>query len=98
MSVKNYPGPLNKDIVEEIHNLFNETSEYVMVHACANGLAIGVNLLNKVRKILNKSKQVSPRSKIAFTNVLFVNDKQNIKKLRILRKNCVYCVKTAYIF
>ena len=61
-----------------------------MVHACANGLAIGVNLLNKVRKILNKSKQVSPRSKIAFTNVLFVNDKQNIKKLRILRKNCVY--------
>ena len=83
MSVKNYPGPLNKDIVEEIRNLLNETSEYVMVHACANGLANGVNLLKKVRKILNKSKQVSPRSRIAFTNVVFVNDKQNIKKLRI---------------
>lgn len=47
MSVKNYPGPLNKDIVEEIRNLLNETSEYVMVHACANGLTNGVNLLKK---------------------------------------------------
>ena len=55
MSVKNYPGPLNKDIVEEIRNLLNETSEYVMVHACANGLANGVNLLKKVNKFLMKN-------------------------------------------
>ena len=40
-------------------------------------------LLIKVRKTLNKSKQVSPKSRIAFTNVLFVNDRQNIEELCI---------------
>ena len=55
----------------------------LIAYVGTNGLTTGANLLKKARKILNKFKQVSLKPRVTCANVLFVNDKQNVEKLRI---------------
>ena len=62
--------------------LENQQPKLLIVHAGTNDLTNDVNLLNNVKKIVNKTKKKSPNTVLTFSNIIVRKNKKNLGKLR----------------
>ena len=77
----NIPGATSGDIVDKIDDVLEGKPESLIVHIGTNDLTNNVNLLNNVKKIVNKAKNTSDTALI-FSNIIIRRDKRNLKKMR----------------
>ena len=56
--------------------------DLIIIHAGTNDLATKINPLNNLRKILKKCNKLSPKTKLAFSNVIVRTDKVNLERGR----------------
>ena len=83
VEVINFPGATSTDIVENIYKILEkQQSKSLIVHVGTNDLTNDVNLLNNVKKIVNKTKKKSPDTVLTFSNIIVWKDKNNLEKLR----------------
>ena len=80
VKVKNYPGEISKDILDRIDGLLKVKPDCLLVHVGTNDLTNNVNLLNSVKKMVNKVKNSSPNTKLVFSSVILRKDKKDISK------------------
>ena len=81
--VINFPGSTSTDIVENIDKIpENQQPKSLIVHLGTNDFTKNVNLLNSVKKIVNKTKKESPDTVLRFSNIIVQKDKKNLEKLR----------------
>ena len=82
VEVINFPGATSTDIVENIYKILeNQQPKSLIVHVGTNDLTNDVNLLNNVKKIVNKTKKKSPDTVLTFSNIIVWKDKKNLEKL-----------------
>ena len=62
VEVLNFPGATSSDIVEKIEDVLDQKPESLIVHVGTNDLTNEINLLNNVKKIVNKTKKKSPNT------------------------------------
>ena len=82
VEVINFPGATSSDIVEKLDEILEHQPKSLVVHVGTNDLTNDVNLLNNVKKIVNKTKKKSPTTVISFSNIIIRKDRRNIKKKR----------------
>ena len=83
VKVISFPGATSIDIVENIDKILeNQQPKSLIVHVGTNDLTNDVNLLNNVKKIVNKTKKKSPDTVLTFSNIIVWKDKKNLEKLR----------------
>ena len=80
VKVKNYPGATSEDILDKIDNLLKVKPDCLLVHIGTNDLTNNVNLLNSVKKMVNKVKNSSPNTKVVFSSVILRKEKKDILK------------------
>ena len=80
VKVKNYPGATSEDILGKIDDLLKVKPDCLLVHVGTNDLTNNVNLLNSVKKMVNKVKNSSPNTKLVFSSVILRKDKKDISK------------------
>ena len=82
--VLNIPGAASGDIVVKIDDVLEAKPESLIVHVGTNDLTnlITVNLLNNVKKIVNKVKTTSPGTMLSFSNIFIRRDKRSLEKMR----------------
>ena len=80
VKVKNYPGATSEDILDKIDDLLKVKPDCLLVHVGTNDLTNNVNLLNSVKKMVNKVKNSSPNTKLVFSSVILRKDKKDISK------------------
>ena len=81
--VINFPGSTSTDIVENIDKIpENQQPKSLIVHLGTNDFTKNINLLNSVKKIVNKTKKESPDTVLRFSNIIVQKDKKNLEKLR----------------
>ena len=80
VKVKNYPGVASEDILDKIDDLLKVKPDCLLVHVGTNDLTNNVNLLNSVKKMVNKVKNSSPNTKLVFSSVILRKDKKDISK------------------
>ena len=80
VNVNNFPGGTSATILENIDQLVKSKPDSLIVHAGTNDLANGTNLLNQVKKIAKKVKEVSQNTKIVFLSIIIRKDRKNIDK------------------
>ena len=51
-------------------DILEDKPQSLIVHAGTNDLTNDVNLLNNVKKIVNKTKKKSPNTAISFSNII----------------------------
>ena len=78
----NFPGATSTDIVEKIDDILEHHPKFLVVHVATNDLTNDVNLLNNVKKIVNKTKKKSPNTVISFSNIIVRKDRRNLEKKR----------------
>ena len=77
-----YPRATSGDIVDKIDDVLEGKPESLTVHAGTNDLTSNVNLLNNIKKIVNKVKITSPDTMLRFSNIIIRRDKRNLEKMR----------------
>ena len=83
VAVINFPGATSTNNVENIDEILeNQQPKSLIVHIGTNDLTNDVNLLNNVKKIVNKTKKKSPNTVLTFSNIIVRKDKKNLEKLR----------------
>ena len=80
VEVINFPGVTSTDIVEKINDILKHHAKSLVVHVGNNDLTNDVNLLNNVKKIVNKTKKKSPNTVISFSNIIVRKDRRNLEK------------------
>ena len=71
VEVINFPEATSTDIVENIDEILeNQQPKSLIVHVGTNDLTNDVNLLNNVKKIVNKTKKKSPSTVLSFSNII----------------------------
>ena len=71
VKVISFPGATSIDIVENIDRILeNQQPKSLIVHVGTNDLTNDVNLLNNVKKIVNKTKKKSPDNVLTFSNII----------------------------
>ena len=78
--VNHFPGGTSATILENIDQLGKSKPDCLIVHAGANDLANGTNLLNQAKKIVKQIKKVSQNTKIVFSSIIIRKDPKNIDK------------------
>ena len=63
--------------------ILDDKPKSIIVHVDTNDLTNDVNLLNNVKKIVNKKKKKSPNTKLRFSDIIIRTDKKNLGKPRI---------------
>ena len=82
VKVKNFPGTTVERINEEFNNILQSKPNLIIIHDGTNDLATKINPLNHLRKILRKGNELSPKTKLAFSNVIVKKDKVNLERDR----------------
>ena len=82
VKVKNFPGTTIERINEEFNNILQSKPNLIVIHAGTNDLATKINPLHNLRKILKKCNKLSPKTKLAFSNVIVRKDKVNLERDR----------------
>ena len=78
VEVINFPGATSTDIVENIDEIpENQQPKSLIIHVGTNDLTNDVNLLNNVKKIVNKTKKKSPNTVLTFSNIIVRKDKKS---------------------
>ena len=82
--VINQPGATSDVIEEELEATVKENSKIntLIVHARTNDLTNNINTLRSVKKICEKTKKISPNTKIVFSSIIFRKDRRYIEKQR----------------
>ena len=63
-------------------DILEDKPQSLIVHVGTNDLTNDVNLLNKVKKIVNKTKKESPNTTTSFSNIITRKDRNNLDKSR----------------
>ena len=79
----NFPGATSTDIVNKIDDILEDKPQSLIVHVGTNALTNDVNLLNNVKKIVNKTKKKSPNTAPSFSNII-QKDRKNWKNLALI--------------
>ena len=66
----------------EIEDILQPKPDLIIIYAGTNDLATKINPLNNLRKILKKCNELSPKTKLAFSNVIVRKDKVNLERGR----------------
>ena len=84
VTVINHPGATSDVIEEELEATVKENSKIntLIVHAGTNDLTNNINTLRSVKKICEKTKKISPNTKIVFSSIIFRKDRRDIEKQR----------------
>ena len=84
VTVINHPGATSDVIEEELEATVKENSKIntLIAHAGTNDLTNNINILRSVKKIYEKTKKISPNTKIGFSSIIFRKDRQDIEKQR----------------
>ena len=82
VDILNIPGDTSGDIVDKIDDVLEGKSESLIVHVGTNDQTNNVNLLNNVKKIVNKVKTTSPDTVLSFSNIIIRKGKKNLEKMR----------------
>ena len=64
-------------------DILNAKPKSIIVHVGTNDLTNDVNLLNNVKKIVNKTKKKSPNTKLCFSDIIIRTNKKNLEKSRV---------------
>ena len=79
VKVRNFPGATTERINEEIDDILQSKPSLIIIHTGTNDLATKTNPLNNLRKILKKCNELSPKTKLAFSNIIVRKDKVNLE-------------------
>ena len=79
VKVRNFPGATTERINEEIDDILQSKPSLIIIHTGTNDLTTKTNPLNNLRKILKKCNELSPKTKLAFSNVIVRKDKANLE-------------------
>ena len=82
VKVENFPGTTTETILENLENLLEFKPDMLIVHAGTNGIPKNINPLNNLRKVHRKCLELSPETKLVFSNIIFRKDKKNLDKHR----------------
>ena len=82
VKIINFHGAITERINEEIDDILQSKPDLIIIHAVTNDLATKINPLNNLRKILKKCNELSPKTKLAFSNVIVRKDKVNLERGR----------------
>ena len=82
VEVLNFPGETSSDIVEKIEEVLDQKPESLIFHVGTKDLTNEINLLNNVKKIVNKTKKKSPSTVLSFSNIIVRKDRKNLEKSR----------------
>ena len=66
VEVLNFSGATSVDIVDKMDVILDDQPKSIIVHVGTNDLTNDVNLLNNVKKIVNKTKKKSPNTNYVF--------------------------------
>ena len=61
-------------------DILEDKPQSLTVHVSTNDLTNNVNLLNNVKKIVNKTKKKSANTAISFSNIIIRKDRKNLEK------------------
>ena len=79
VKVRNFPGATTERKNEEIDDILQSKPSLIIIHTGTNDLATKTNPLNNLRKILKKCNELSPKTKLAFSNIIVRKDKVNLE-------------------
>ena len=79
----NFPGATSTDIVNKMDDILEDKPQSLIVHLGTNALTNDVNLLNNVKKIVNKTKKKSPNTATSFSNII-QKDRKKWKHLALI--------------
>ena len=80
IKAKNFPGSATETILEKLENLLESKPDILIVHAGSNDLQKNINPLNNLRKVHWKCLDLSPETKLVFSNIIIRKDKNNLDK------------------
>ena len=80
VSVSNFQGATSEDILEEIEDILNSHPDTLIFHASTSQFIKNINTLRNVKNICEKTKRVSPDTKVEFSNTIYRKGKRNINK------------------
>ena len=83
VEVLNFSGATSVDIVDKMDVILGDKPKSIIVHVGTNDLTNDVNLLNNVKKIVNKTKKKSPNTKLCFSDTIIRTDKKTLEKPRV---------------
>ena len=82
VKVKKFPGATTETILEKLEKLLESKSDMLIVHAGINDLSENINPLNNLKNIHRKCLELSPETKLVFSNIIIRKDKNNLDKHR----------------
>ena len=82
VKVKHFPDATKETIFEKMVDLLESQPDVLILHAGTNHLPKNLNPLNNLRKVHWKCLQLSPESKLVFSNIIIRKDKPNLDKHR----------------
>ena len=74
VEVLNFSGATSVDIVDKMDVILDDKPKSIIVHVRTNDLTNDVNLLNNVKKVVNKTKKKSPNTKSCFSDIIIRTD------------------------
>ena len=80
VEVLNFPGTNTTDIVNKMDDILEDKPQSLIAHLGTNDLTNDVNLLNNVKKNVNKTKKKSPNTAISFSYIIIRKDRKNLEK------------------
>ena len=82
VKVKHFPGATRETLLEKMENLLKSKPDVLILHAGTNDLPKNINRLNNLRKVHRKYLELSPETKLVFSNIIIRKDKPNLDKHR----------------
>ena len=84
VTIINHPGATSDVIEEELEATVKENFKIntLIVHAGTNDLKNNINTLRSVKKICEKTKKISPNTKIVFPSIIYRKYRRDIEKQR----------------
>ena len=79
ISERGISGATTERINEKIDDILQSKPDIILIHAGTNDPATTINPLNNLRKILRKCNELSPQTKLAFSNIIVRKNKVNLE-------------------
>ena len=83
VKVKNFPGTTTETILQKMENPLESKPDVLILHAGTNDIPKNINPLNNLRKVHRKCLELSPETKLVFSNIIIRKDKPNLDKHRM---------------
>ena len=77
---KRFSDGTSEKIIQNVDYLLKNKPDDVMIHVGTNDITNGVNLLNRVKKIVKQVCDISPRTTVAFLSIIVRKDKNHVGK------------------